>query len=206
MGREIKRVSLNFSWPRGKVWKGFLNPHYRPCQACGGNGNTVAAGFVDEIVQALMQNRKEDPELDLLTGGLAGRAPRPPFGHDSCDSWAATKKIIQVAGLCESWGTCQACDGEGVDSAVRERYEAWTQTEPPTGDGYQLWETVSEGSPVSPVFATPEELATWLTVPDNDTSITRGTTRAQWLGMIIGPGCAPSLIADNKGVRAGTLT
>lgn len=37
------------------------------------------------------------------------------------------------------------------------------ETAPPTGDGYQLWETVSEGSPISPVFATPEELATWMT-------------------------------------------
>lgn len=36
-------------------------------------------------------------------------------------------------------------------------------TEPPTGDGYQLWETVSEGSPVSPVFEDREGLAWWMT-------------------------------------------
>ena len=34
--------------------------------------------------------------------------------------------------------------------------------EPPTGDGWQLWENVSEGSPVSPVFATKEEFADYL--------------------------------------------
>ena len=34
-------------------------------------------------------------------------------------------------------------------------------TEPPKGNGYQLWETVSEGSPSSPVFKTAEELAKW---------------------------------------------
>ena len=34
----------------------------------------------------------------------------------------------------------------------------WPMAEPPTGDGYQIWETV-KGSPISPVFATPEELA-----------------------------------------------
>lgn len=33
--------------------------------------------------------------------------------------------------------------------------------EPPTGDGYQLWETTSEGSPISPIFTTIEELAEW---------------------------------------------
>lgn len=33
--------------------------------------------------------------------------------------------------------------------------------EPPKGDGFQLWETVSEGGPISPVFKTPEELSAW---------------------------------------------
>ncbi len=37
----------------------------------------------------------------------------------------------------------------------------WQPTEPPTGEGYQLWETVSEGSPISPVFASTEALAAW---------------------------------------------
>lgn len=35
----------------------------------------------------------------------------------------------------------------------------------PTGDGWQLWQTVSDG-PVSPVFATPEELIDWMSQPD----------------------------------------
>ena len=33
--------------------------------------------------------------------------------------------------------------------------------EPPKGEGYQLWETTTEGSPVSPVFATLDELCKW---------------------------------------------
>lgn len=33
-----------------------------------------------------------------------------------------------------------------------------------SGDGYQLWETCTEGSPISPVFATMEELAGWCAV------------------------------------------
>ena len=36
--------------------------------------------------------------------------------------------------------------------------------EPPKGDGYQLWETVSEGGPVSPVFRTLEELSDWCAI------------------------------------------
>lgn len=32
---------------------------------------------------------------------------------------------------------------------------------PPKGDGFQLWETTSEGSPMSPVFGTLDELCSW---------------------------------------------
>ena len=32
---------------------------------------------------------------------------------------------------------------------------------PPTGDGFQLWEITSEGSPISPVFKTLDELCGW---------------------------------------------
>jgi hypothetical protein len=35
---------------------------------------------------------------------------------------------------------------------------------PPTGEGWQLWQTVSDG-PISPVFATPEELIDWMSQP-----------------------------------------
>lgn len=34
--------------------------------------------------------------------------------------------------------------------------------DPPKGEGFQLWETITEGSPLSPVFDTPEELTKWL--------------------------------------------
>ena len=36
-------------------------------------------------------------------------------------------------------------------------YTQWYK-DPPCGDGFQLWETVTEGSPISPVFATLDEL------------------------------------------------
>lgn len=35
----------------------------------------------------------------------------------------------------------------------------------PKGEGWQLWQTVSDG-PLSPVFATPEELIDWMCQPD----------------------------------------
>lgn len=78
------------------------------------------------------------------------------------------------------------------------------EVQPPTGDGYQLWETVSEGSPISPVFATPEELARWLVEPGNDTSITKDTGYEQWLVFIQGDGWAPSMMCSPEhGLESG---
>lgn len=61
------------------------------------------------------------------------------------------------------FGGCPHCDEDGRiwPEGVKEKYEAWTEEEPPTGEGYQLWENTSEGSPQSPVFATMEELCAW---------------------------------------------
>lgn len=46
MGREIKRVQLDFSWPLNKTWGGYLNPFYHQCiqcPACVGNGSSPQA-------------------------------------------------------------------------------------------------------------------------------------------------------------------
>ena len=53
---------------------------------------------------------------------------------------------------------------------------------------YQMYETTSEGTPISPVFKTAEELARWLT--DNRASAFADMTCSydQWLAMINGPG------------------
>jgi hypothetical protein len=61
--------------------------------------------------------------------------PRRPAGVDPCPT-------------CSGFGTTEEYEGQHAD------YDAWTETDPPTGDGWQLWETVSEGSPVTPVFPT----------------------------------------------------
>ena len=72
------------------------------------------------------------------------------------------RAVCAAAGLPEEWGTCPECHGEGdiwADEESKRASDEWARSEPPTGPGYQIWETVSEGSPISPVFATPEELA-----------------------------------------------
>lgn len=72
---------------------------------------------------------------------------------------------------------CPVCDGDGCSYGITDEDSGWcvhpsfavacrewAQIEPPTGDGYQMWQTVSEGAPVSPVFDTMDDLITWMIV------------------------------------------
>lgn len=90
-----------------------------------------------------------------------------PMGHDSINS------SVVVEAACVRTGQpfeCPRCAGHGTvekHPGQRAEAEAWEATEPPAGDGWQLWTTVTEGSPISPVFTTAEGLASWLTEPGN---------------------------------------
>src|SRR3990167_10236577 len=135
MGREIKRVALDFDFPLGETWTGYLNPHrLTSCPDCDGRGTHASAQALERLVHLLMiagRNSQERPvdfdgrprlipnyegaphehshpyphpwlveagiadsgdRLHELTGGLAGRAPRPPFRLDSSDLWGAAGK------------------------------------------------------------------------------------------------------------------
>lgn len=97
----------------------------------------------------------------------------------------------------------------------REYFQPWKKEE---ATWYQVWETVSEGTPVTPPFATKEELIDYLV--DNgdywDQSRREERKQGQTIGMncepwnhknaeafVNGPGWAPSMILDAKGLRSG---
>ena len=286
MGRELKRVMLDFKWPENKVWEGYRNPHYtknHECPECGGSGLSPEARRLKDqwygnapfkpedrgstpflpthpVVRALAErnvtrsqeyygsgeraiqrearrladyfNRSWSHHLNvddvaaLLEGGRlrdltdtwtqeAHWQPKePPYvptpeevnawslsglGHDAINQW------IVVGAECKRLGidsTCPHCAGNGViwDSPEDEQAEeAWEPSDPPAGDGYQIWETVSEGSPISPVFATPEELAQHMA--GKPWGADRGSSYEMWLRFINGPGWALSMIIDTNGVR-----
>lgn len=98
---------------------------------------------------------------------------------------------------------CPLCEGEEKPCCLcyGEKYVI-PVIEVPTGEGWQMWETVSEGSPLSPVFKTPEELAKWLA--DNKiSSFGRMTaTYEQWLKMIK-VGYAPSAVSKDGKLMSG---
>lgn len=288
MGRELKRVPLDFQWPENKVWENYLNPHYAKshnCAACSGSGYSQEAlrlkyqwygdapfrpedrGRIPFLpthpaVRALAElNASRAPEYyggsdaaierearrladhfnqgwshhlntadvaALLEGGRLmdlthtwtqenrwqpkepAYVPTPEevnvwsmlgMGHDAINQW------IVVSAECKRLGVdpeCPHCGGNGTiwDSPEDEQVaDAWVRTEPPAGNGYQIWETVSEGSPISPVFASPEDLAQHMAGTKRGAD--NGTSYETWLKFINGPGWAPSMVADGHCLRSG---
>jgi len=65
-----------------------------------------------------------------------------------------------------------------------------------------MYEDTSEGTPISPAFATPEELARWLV--DNNASAFGDSTGSYevWLRVARG-GWAPSMVATAAGLTSG---
>lgn len=153
---------------------------FYPHMISGRNADTLA--WCDKIGQAEVDNL-------LAEGRLRTPVPREPtednprdwewlsLPRDAADVNAAQKggafgghdainRGILVRFRCERLDIpmlCATCGGEGevATEGQRAAHEAWVPTEPPAGEGWQLWETVSEGSPQSPVFASAEALADW---------------------------------------------
>lgn len=249
MGREIKRVALDFDWPLEKVWGGYKNPFYTQCidcPDCGGTGSSPEARRLskqwygnapfrpedrgsrpflptDECVVTLARrNIEHSPEyydrgeyalpreaqrlaahfnrawmhhlnqddVDALidgnrlrdfthtwTAGDGWKPKDPPYrpsaaevniwscygmGHDSINQWICVRAECKRLGYAEQ---CARCHGDGSiwpSEAVKAQAEEWECEEPPAGEGWQIWETVSEGSPITPVFPTREALIDYL--------------------------------------------
>lgn len=129
---------------------------------------------------------------DFFADVVAKLSPDIQVGGFSDDYYKIWKIISRNLGLGEHWSHCPRCQGEGLDPTVQAVYEAWAETPVPEGPGYQLWETVSEGSPVSPVFEKAEEMAQWLAANAGARSI---EAALRW---VHGPGWAPSGIFTPK--------
>lgn len=113
--------------------------------------NTIAE------VQRVMAERF--PDADKVTPEIFSQLSLMlwDFTHDL--HW----QMINYHSEKEGWdSSCPHCKGEGVlflNDEIKRLHEEFRWQEPPTGEGYQMWEDTSEGSPISPVFKTAEELA-----------------------------------------------
>lgn len=290
MGRELKRVPLDFDWPPKEVWKGYLNPHWessRPCPACEGTGSSFRARalfdlwygkryfspemtdskpfepddpFVLEFIRPKVERDadfyRQYLGADDLDTAVAREAKRmcdhwnSAWGHHLSDDdvealieanrlWDFTRRPLSpdqethpngwtkewngytptaaevnrwsirtighdsgnayvcVCARCERDGyssTCDSCGGDGTlwpDAATKQMYEDWEPTEPPKGGGWQVWETVSEGSPISPVFATAVDLQNWLIHQGYSKGAAEQFTSVGW---------TPSLVSTGSGI------
>jgi hypothetical protein len=102
------------------------------------------------------------------------------------------------------------------DPPDRKYYRTWKDED---ATWFQVWETVSEGTPVTPPFATKDELIEYLVANGDFWDQSRRKDRAsgrQMFGMncdpwkrsaavafVNGPGWAPSMVMDANGLRSG---
>ena len=249
MGREVKRVDVDFDWPLENIWGGFVNPYYSQrieCPECSGSGSSpfakllsdqwygnayfepesrgskpfspnhpiIAArakanvsrspgyyGSGSDMVQkeaqrlcdlfncqwghhlnerdvaALIESERLKDLTHIFTPGK-GWQPKEPahtptpeevnewslsgIGHDSINNWCVVSAECK---RCSEPEMCSRCGGEGdlwPTDEIKAAYDDWKDTEPPEGEGWQVWETVSEGSPITPVFPTRDGLIDYL--------------------------------------------
>lgn len=152
----------------------------------------------DEQGRTIESPKVMRPSRDILQliSGLTGQSEDRLTSALRGNDFGIEVKLIEAAGLDpKSWGLCSTCQGEGSvekHPGQRAEAEAWEPTDPPQGDGWQLWETVSEGSPISPVFATADQLAEWMSQPERG----RHWVPAETARKFIDSGWAPTAVSS----------
>lgn len=113
------------------------------------------------------------------------------FCRDYTVENAWSRKTEDMTGSYEDWA--------GLRPAQAEYMPDWREHE---ATHLMMYENTSEGTPISPALATPEELARWLT--DNGASAfgDETATYEQWLVTCLS-GWAPSAVLDSSGLRSG---
>jgi len=117
------------------------------------------------------------------------------MGHDAVNRGICIETRAKRFGIDDL--DCKKCDGSGEFWSSPEdkiAAEEWESSDPPIGDGWQMWETTSEGSPISPVFDTPEKLARWLADTRASTFGSMTASYDTWMKMIVGSGWSPSCV------------
>lgn len=247
MGRELKRVPLDFEWEIGKLWCGYVNPHQvHECNNCNGTGNSKeydelhdmwysfgnadyrpnpfrenarynAAAWNNNLTQddvdALLKANRlldftrvpiNDEQAEIVKKKMAdggnswlpfnnGYVPTAKevnewnlkgFGHDAINAWICIKARLKREGKPDK---CASCNGTGENwqhPKSKRLFNRWKDYEPPTGDGFQLWSTTTEGHPMTPVFQSLEELCEHCENEGVSVFGRNTATKEEWLQML----------------------
>jgi len=186
LNRKLYRVPLDFEWPRRMIWKGFVTPYKaQPCTACERTGlnpptkrlhdrfHALGPAWVEELKRADIQILATEwpryyNNLPIESDGLPSLDQFRLWAKNSGEWIIYMDIIIRLRAKAGGYyGYCEYCAGNGKiwhSPEFEKAAAAWVGYDPPTGPGYQLWETTSEGSPISPVFETLEELCAWAAI------------------------------------------
>lgn len=146
MGRELRRVPMDFDYPMKRVWYGYLCNYVTTCK--------VAQG-----VEWRCENCRKFAEIKGIPLDSAGC---PDYDKYLAEPIRMLKELLEV----------------------------------PKGEGYQLWSTTSEGEPMSPVFASLEELCEWC--EENATVFAwHKTSKEGWMQMLSEGGIAAHIEGNN---------
>ena len=248
MGRELKRVPINFEWEIGKLWCGYINPHeVHKCKECNGSGNSKEYdnlsdewygnhaeenykpnpfregwrynanawnnNITEDDIKALLKadrlwdftrvpindEQKEIVKQKIANGGNSwlpfnnGYVPTPQevnewnlkgMGHDSINAWHCIKARLKREGKPYKCGKCKGTGENWQHPKAKSLYKNWKSYDPPTGDGFQLWTTTTEGSPMTPVFSSLEELCNYCEKEKVSVFGSRTATKEEWLKML----------------------
>jgi hypothetical protein len=103
------------------------------------------------------------------------------MGHDSINASICVRTRAKERGV---YGMCECCDGEGeiwFSDEIKDLSENWEGYDPPVGEGYQMWENTSEGSPQSPVFETLDELCEWCSENASIFGTSQFVSKEEWM-------------------------
>lgn len=96
-------------------------------------------------------------------------------------------------------GLQEAIDNFGPAPDINDYMPDWSDEE---RTHYQMYESVSEGTPISPVMDSPEALAKWLVENNGDAGAGETASYEGWLRVCNG-GYAPSMIIKNGAMING---
>lgn len=134
----------------------------------------------------------------------------PKYTHDNAPFTAAVGRYIP-----QLYGSYAEAEREFLEKANAEGLqEAIDYFGTPERDGYMpdwpdeerthfmMYEDTSEGTPISPAFASPEELARWLADTGASAFADNTASYEAWLRVAKG-GLAPSAVLSANGLRSG---